>query len=70
MIQDEKAESLESIGCYHAAASRWLVVLNQCTNDSERKLVSRRRYMCLEKAKLRREKWLIVRNRFYIKMKR
>lgn len=68
MIQDEKAESLEKMGCYHGAASRWLVVLSLCTNDSERKWVSQRRYICLEKAKCRREKWRTVRKRFYIKM--
>lgn len=64
MIRDEKAEYLENAGHYHGAASRWLVVLNQCTNDIERKWVSHRRYICLKKAKYRRDKWCSVLGRF------
>ncbi|EEO4123689.1 PerC family transcriptional regulator, partial [Salmonella enterica] len=51
MVKDEKAESLEKASLYHSAASRWLIVLNQCTNQSERIWVSRRRSLCLIKAR-------------------
>ncbi|EAM8769452.1 TPA: PerC family transcriptional regulator [Salmonella enterica subsp. indica] len=68
MVKDDKAESLESSGLYHAAASRWLVVLNRCTSQSERTWVSQRRKICIEKATRRRQKWLLVLRRFYIKM--
>ncbi|ECD0769307.1 PerC family transcriptional regulator [Salmonella enterica subsp. enterica] len=65
MVRDEKAESLEKACLYHGAALRWLIVLNQCTNQSERIWVSRRRSLCLEKAKRRRDKWILIRDRFY-----
>ncbi|EHI5881727.1 PerC family transcriptional regulator [Salmonella enterica] len=67
LVRDEKAESLEKACLYHGAALRWLIVLNQCTNQSERIWVSRRRSLCLEKAKRRREKWILIRDRFYRK---
>ncbi|HAK1936996.1 TPA: PerC family transcriptional regulator [Salmonella enterica] len=67
MVKDEKAESLEKASLYYSAASRWLIVLNQCTNQSERILVSRRRSLCLVKARQKRKKWLSVLRRFYLK---
>ncbi|AXD45360.1 PerC family transcriptional regulator [Salmonella enterica] len=69
MVKDEKAESLEKASLYHSAASRWLIVLNQCTNQSERIWVSRRRSLCLIKARQKRKKWLSVLRRFYLKNK-
>ncbi|ATI83540.1 hypothetical protein CGA24_00010 (plasmid) [Salmonella enterica subsp. enterica] len=67
MIKDEKAEYLENAGLYKKAALRWLIVLKQCTNDTERKWVSQRRYMCIEKSKRRREKYLSILKRFYLR---
>ncbi|EBM3802924.1 PerC family transcriptional regulator [Salmonella enterica] len=65
MVRDEKVESLEKACLYHGAALRWLVVLNQCTNQSERIWVLRHRSLCLERAKRRRAKWILLRDRFY-----
>ncbi|HCM1954394.1 TPA: PerC family transcriptional regulator [Salmonella enterica subsp. salamae serovar 9,46:z4,z24:z39:z42] len=60
MVKDNKAEALESAGLYHGAASRWLVLLNHCTSQSERIWISKRLDICLEKAKRRRQKWLLA----------
>ncbi|HHR9460260.1 TPA: PerC family transcriptional regulator [Salmonella enterica subsp. enterica serovar Oranienburg] len=67
MVKDEKAESLEKACLYHRVASRWLIVLNQCTNQSDKLWVSRRRSLCLRKARQKRKKLLSVLSRFYLK---
>lgn len=64
MVKDEKAEFLEKACLYHGAASRWLVVLNHCTSQSEKIWISERLNICLEKAKRRRQKWLLAHSHF------
>lgn len=59
MVKDEKAESLEKACLYHRVASRWLIVLNQCTNQSDKLWVSRRRSLCLRKARQKRKKIVV-----------
>lgn len=46
-VVDKVAEELESAGLYRRAATRWLQVFFECSEDSERAWVSRHRLYCL-----------------------
>ena len=49
MVKDSKAEALEAKGLYRRAASRWLEVMAQCTEDDDRDWIIRHREECMHK---------------------
>lgn len=50
-VSDSKAETLEAKGLYRRAASRWLEVMELCTDEKDREWVALRRVRCVEQAK-------------------
>ncbi|WP_115152507.1 PerC family transcriptional regulator [Leclercia adecarboxylata] len=50
--EDVLAEELEGKGLYRRAASRWLVVLEQCADEKDREWVALRRGRCIDSARL------------------
>lgn len=51
-VRDVLAEELERKGMYRRAASRWLVVLEQCADEKDREWVALRRVHCTDCARL------------------
>ncbi|HHJ4233277.1 PerC family transcriptional regulator [Citrobacter freundii] len=51
-VRDVLAEELEHKGLYRRAASRWLVVLEQCADEKDREWVALRRIHCVDCARL------------------
>ncbi|HCN96091.1 MAG TPA: PerC family transcriptional regulator [Leclercia sp.] len=51
-VSDLLAEELEGKGLYRRAASRWLVVLEQCADEKDREWVALRRARCIDSARL------------------
>lgn len=51
-VRDLLAEELEGKGLYRRAASRWLVVLEQCADEKDREWVALRRGRCIDSARL------------------
>lgn len=50
-IRDIIAENLENRGFYRRAATRWLEVMDECKDATERLWVAKRRNDCLMKAR-------------------
>ena len=51
MVKDSKAEALEAKGLYRRAASRWLEVMAQCTEDVDRDWIKDHRDDCMNKVR-------------------
>lgn len=51
-VRDVLAEELEGKGLYRRAASRWLVVLEQCADEKDREWVALRRGRCIDSARM------------------
>jgi hypothetical protein len=51
MVKDGIAESLEARGLYRRAASRWIEVMQLCTDDADREWIRQHRNTCLKKVK-------------------
>ncbi|EBI1835243.1 PerC family transcriptional regulator [Salmonella enterica] len=49
--RDIIAENLESRGLYRRAATRWLEVMDECKDSTERLWVAQRRNQCFMKSK-------------------
>jgi len=51
-VRDVLAEELEGKGLYRRAASRWLIVMEQCVDEKDREWVALRRGRCIDSARL------------------
>lgn len=49
-LKDSIAELLEGRGQWRRAARRWLAVMDQATDDTEREAIARRRERCIDMA--------------------